>query len=167
MSFDKQIFEQVLNYTPDFQKDQDVIAMNSIWYFLETYGATCYIYDEDLDDVFLLTKNGVLHNSSSLYLEDQGEYLQSKMFSSYGKAIIKAIKLALEKNPQVNKTFLLNGMAGYDYIKHFNYNKNVSTDQIFKNEMTDHQFIVDQVKESLNLVHSSLLDKSFILEQEK
>ena len=160
MNTDKQVFTKVFGYEPDFTNDQDFSSMHSLWYLLENYNATCYVYDFGLDDDFDLHPEGVFNNGYFYKSYDKdNEYLRKDTITQQGEIVIECIKETLEES-KINKNFLLKGLSVLTYTENHLAYKERTVEKIISELAPNYFYILDECKQAKRTIEQKIRTKT-------
>lgn len=159
MTPDQKVFKEILGYEPDMKNPKDFQTMNSLWFLLEYYNATNFIYDFDLDETFIISNNKIINDA---YLTDieGAQYLRENSISAYGQKVVESLKETLNQAKDIDKTFLFNGIAATCYAKKFLSYKDYTVKKAIEQNFPKYKYILETCQQAILVLEDKIANKT-------
>ena len=159
MTPDQKVFKEILGYEPDMKNPKDFQTMNSLWFLLEYYNATDFIYDFELDETFIVKDNKIINEAFLSDIED-AQYLRENSINFFGKKVVESLKETLNQATDIDKTFLLNGIAATCYAKSFISYKDLSVKQAMNQFFPKYKYILETCNQAILVLEDKIANKT-------
>ena len=160
MNYDIEIFKYLLDRQPNFEKDNDLILMSSIWYVIESFGGTKMSNDSYyIEDSYCCTAKGLINYNVEHYTL-QNQYLNGYNFTFKGKEIVESLKEMLMNYKSIKNESLINAVAIVDYMQRYGFIKDEPMNETIKRIAPNFLDLVPQAEETIEYINYKLNNKS-------